>query len=237
MSIDKVKDSIFSDFYIQEVWSIATGIVSLKDRLENTDTIIKAKGRAEGQHTLSNSNEPHEIASSILGHASRLHKLFQCTSQRKGEEKEKYEFRRDRAKFLRNQLLPKKKAGYEIFKSGVRNSVEHFDERVDLMISKVLDNDAFVNSKAILYNITLSSKEAFVDWNQVLPIKLFLVDSFEYHMADHNFESHTVSLNDIFSEAEYIAKKCQEWAAVRPDPKGQVLTTPAGIMKTPRHVL
>jgi hypothetical protein len=237
MSIDKVKSSIFADFYIQEVWSIATGIVSLKGRLENSDAIIQARERVEGHNTLSNSNEPHEIVSSILGHASRLHKLFQCASQREGEEKEKYEFRGDRAKFLRKQLLPKKKVGHEIFKSSVRNSIEHFDERVDLMVSKVLDNDVSINSKIILYNITLSSKEVFADWNQVLPIKLFLVDSFEYHMANHNFESHTISLNDVFSEAEHIVKKCQEWAAVRPDPNGQVITAPAGIMKTPRHVL
>lgn len=235
--MDKVKNSIFLDFYVQEVWSIAEGLISLRDRLERSDAIIDARGRAKGHNTLSNSNEPHEFASSILGHASRLHKLFHCASQRDGEKKEEYEFRRDRANFLRKQFLPKKKAGHEMFKSGVRNSVEHFDERVDLMISKILTNDEFINSKAILYNITLSSKETFADWNQVLPIKLFLVDSFEYHTVDHNFESHTISLNDIFSEAEHIAKKCQDWAATRPDSNGQVLTAPAGIMKTPRHEL
>ena len=136
---------------------------------------------------------------------------------------------------MRKLLLHKKKNTHEIFKSGVRNGIEHFDERVDLMNSKILLNEKQLNGKALLYNITLSSKRVFEEWNQVLPFKVYIVESGEYFMTDHLFEEQVVLLHEIFDEVLRIQNNCIAWAAKRPDKTGKIMDRPSGIIKTPRH--
>jgi hypothetical protein len=234
MSFEKISKSTYVNFYIMEIWAISESIIVLKGRLFNTNTYKQIKEQSES-NTLDSSSEPHEIVSSILNHSARLHKLFHSSSQRDAETGEEYSFRKERSEYLRKLLLPKKKNAHEIFKAGVRNGIEHFDERIDLMNSKILDKDVAINEKALLYNMTLSSKRVFGNWNEVLPIKVYIVDTNEYFMTNHLFEEQVINLNNIFEESLKIHEKCQKWGEKIKDENGKIIDGTAGILKTPKH--
>ncbi|MBU2062251.1 MAG: hypothetical protein KKH44_10445 [Bacteroidetes bacterium] len=234
MSFEKISNSTFSNFYIIEIWTIAKSISELAERLYNSNTYKGVKEKP-GNNILDSSSEPHEIISSVLTHTSRLHKLFQSTSKRDNETDEEYEFRKQRSKYLRKLLLHKKKQSHEIFKSGVRNGIEHFDERIDLMNKKIISKDNQLINKALLYNITLSRKEVFENWEAVLPFKVFIIDSGDYYMVDKDFQEQIISIYEIFIEASKIMDNCKKWAAGQPDEKGKIIENPVGILRTGPH--
>ena len=234
MSFERIGNSIFVDFYINEIWAVATSISALENRLKDCGTFEEMR-KNEGRNMISPSVEPHELASSILSSTSRLHKLFESSNQRAKESDSDYSFRKARSNFLRKTLLPKKKSGYEIFKSRVRNAIEHFDERIDLLNNKILAGDTTINTKAILYNMTVSSKTAFDNWNDLVPIKVLSFDNGDYYMVDHTFSERSVNLYEIFNEVRYIQEKCVVWGEGKIDSKGNHLQNPVGIIKTAKH--
>ena len=236
MSLDKISKTAYFQLYIIEIWTIAKTIIELSDKLFNCQPYMVITSKPEN-NILDPSSEPHEIISSVLTHAARLHKLFQSSNKREGEEESEFEFRKQRSKHLRQLLLPKKKQSHEIFKTGVRNGMEHFDERVDLMNTKIINRDENLIFKTLLYNVTLSSKRVFVDWHNVIPFKVYIVDTGDYIMVDYNFEPQSVSIYEIFEEVKKVLENCKKWAKGIPDTKGNVLNNPVGILKTGPHLV
>jgi hypothetical protein len=238
VQFSQIEKSSFSSIYINEVWAVANSIGSLNDRLNNDETILKMnESLIAGTNCSSPSSEPHELISAILGHASRLDKLFKSSNQRDGEPKDSYEFRKTRSKFLRKSLLPKKRETHEIFKTGVRNSIEHFDERADLLCHRIIERHHDICTKAILYNMTISSKRVFMKWSDVIPFKVYIVDSSEYVMLDHEFNNHVINISVIVDEAHQIAAKCKLLAKEKPDSNGNVVENPFGLISTPPNMI
>lgn len=236
MEFQKLKNSTYLDYYVIEVWSIVESIQDLKQRLRRTDAYQNITSK-KGNNMLISSPEPHEIISSILTHASRLNKLFLASSKRDNEDESSFKFRKQRSEYLRKLLLPKSKKGREIFKAGVRNGLEHFDERLDLMCQGILEKQHQIVNKALLYNITLSSKNVFENWESVVPFKVYTVDSGEYFMVDQNFEVQIINIEIVLKEIDDIAAKCQDWANHLESQNGKKISGPGGLLSTPPNII
>lgn len=234
MKFEKIENSAFLPFYTNELWAISRSIVSLGNQLYNTD--LYQKYAADNNiRALSSTSETHEIISSILSYTSRLDKLLRASNQRVDENDDAYNFRKERCAFLRKTFLPKKKNFFEIFKSNIRNGIEHFDERVDLMCYKIISKDELINTKTLLCNLTATNTNCFENWDYVLPLKVFIINTGEYFMADQNFEKQSILIYDILNEVEGIEKKCNKWSEIRNDANGRVIENPGGLLKPPPH--
>lgn len=234
MKFEKIENSAFIPFYTNELWAISKSIVTLGKQLYDTELYLKYLND-KSIRELSPTSETHEIISLILSLTSRLDKLLRSSNQRENEDNEAYSFRRDRSSFLRNNFLPKKKKPHEIFKSDIRNAIEHFDERLDLMCTQIISNDQIINTKTLFCYQTITNTNIFNDWEYVLPIKVFVINTGEYFMTDKNFVKKSILIYDILDEADKIEKKCTEWSQNRKDVNGNFDKNPSGLLKIPPH--
>lgn len=190
--------------YRNEIWSITNNILQLRDKLLQNEAYIRCLESIENE-ILDPASDPHEIIYGILNCSSRLHKLFVVASKRDGEGDMQYNFRLERGELLRKYFLGKNKGEREIFKVAVRNSIEHFDERVDTLMNSLIDElEPKIEKMLILYNMTITSKQLFDPWELLLPIKVFVVDSLEYYMIDQKMDKQVIDLGKIFREIEKI---------------------------------
>jgi len=236
MKFEKIENSAFLPFYTNELWSISKSIVNLGNQLYSIDLYLKYADD-NTIRVLSSISEIHEIISSILSHTSRLDKLLRSSGQRGDENEDAFNFRKERCAFLRKTFLPKKKNPFEIFKSSIRNGIEHFDERVDLMCYKIIAGDELINNKTLLCNITATNSNCFNNWDDVLPFKVFIINTGEYFMVDQNFEKQSILIYDILNEVAEIEKRCHKWSETRPDANGKIIQSPGGLLKRSPHEL
>lgn len=235
MKFEKIENSVFIPFYTNELWAISRSIVTLGKQLYNTELYLKYINN-KSIRELSPTSETHEIISLILSLTSRLDKLLRAASQRENEDDGAYYFRKERCDFLRNNFLPKKKKTHEIFKSNIRNAIEHFDERLDLMCSQIISQNQTINTKTLFCNQTITNTNIFNDkWEYILPFKVFVINTGEYFMADKNFEKQSILIYDILDEADKLEKKCYEWSENRKDINGDFAKNPSGLLKIPPH--
>ena len=234
MSFDKINNSQFFNFYVNEIWAISRSILELGERLRNTEPYLKFQADNKSRF-LNSTTETHEIISSILTHSARLDKFMHSSNQRDKETEDIYTFRKERAKVLRKLVLPKKKKPFEIFKAGVRNGIEHFDERLDLMSRKILEYDNAINNKTLLYNLTIADTDSFKGWERVLPFKVFVVSTGEYFMTNHLFEEQSVLIYDLLEEVAKIDENCFKWRERNKNADGNYNPNPAGMMKPHPH--
>lgn len=234
MSFEKINNSLFFNFYINEIWAIARSILELGKRLQKTEPLLKYQADKNGRF-LDSTTQTHEIISSILTHSARLDKFMHSSNQRVSETEENYSFRKERAKTLRKLVLPKKKKPFEIFKAGVRNGIEHFDERLDLMSKKIIEGEYEINNKTLLYNLTITNKDTFSGWERVLPFKVFVVGTGEYFMTNHLFEEQSVLIYDLLEEISKIDENCLKWTKKHKDKEGNFNKNPGGILKAHPH--
>ncbi|MFT6922973.1 MAG: hypothetical protein ACJA1C_001981 [Crocinitomicaceae bacterium] len=209
--------------YRNEIWSITGSILKLRDNLFTCDSIRLCGDMVndEPDVIMSPDPEPHELISSILNNASRLHKLFLVASQRQGESDLQYEFRKGRGELVRTHFLGKPKQFKEIFKSRIRNSIEHFDERTDALLNALIENDLSVEEKLIVYNLTINYKDYFNPWDLVLPIKVLVVETWEYFMVNGDLEKESINLKKLFEEVEKIQAQVRNYI-IENYPEGSV---------------
>ncbi len=212
--------------YRNEIWSITQLILNQKVRLINSDTFKRSLDPAN--HLIDPHPEPHEIISIILNGASRLHKLFEVANKRSDETEKDYQFRKDRSKYLKDRFLSKCRGERELFKTKARNSIEHFDERTDLLMNALIEKETAVEGKFVLYNMSLSSKEIFQPWDKVLPIKVFVNSTMEYFITNNEMKIEQISLNKIFSEIEKIQQKVITYVEKHFEPESAERLGPIG---------
>ncbi len=211
--------------YRNEIWSITISILNQRDKLFNSEVIKRCQD--PNNHVLDPHPEPHEIIANILNCAGRLQKLFVIASQRKDESDEEFEFRKERSEYLKQRFLAKKSGNRELFKTNARNSMEHFDERTDLLMNNLIEKNGNIDGKFLLYNMTLNNKDLFKPWDLVLPIKVLVTSSMEYFIVNNKIEKEQISLNKLFEEVEKIQLKIvnyveEHFEANSPDRQGPV---------------
>jgi len=219
--------------YRNEIWAITNSILSLRDRLLASNALILCSDSEN--NIISPDIEPHEIISSILNNASRLEKLFVIANQRDKETQSEYDFRRERGQLLRKIFLSKQRGVRELFKTSARNSIEHFDERIDVLMNKLIEGDINVKEKLILYNLTLNYKDYFDSWELVLPIKVLVTQSLEYYIVNSKMEKEFIDLNKIFKEVEKMQKKVQLYVDNKFPEGSQDRIGPVGIFIPIKH--
>jgi hypothetical protein len=234
MSFEKINNTLFFNFYFNEIWTIARSILELGEKLKKTESFLKYQADNNSRF-LDSTVEVHEIISSILTHSARLDKFMHSSNQRDKETEEIYSFRKERAKILRKLILPKKKKPFEIFKAGVRNGIEHFDERLDLLSRKIIKGDNDINNKALLYNLTITNTDIFKGWKRALPFKVFVVSTGKYYIINHLFEEQSVMIYDLLEEIAKIDENCLNWSRKNKNEDGDFNTNPGGILKVHPH--
>ena len=113
-------------------------------------------------------DKPHEIIFSILSSSAKINKLVQASNQRYLESEDEHNFRKKRCATLRKYIPIQKNP--EILKTSVRNSIEHFDDRLDKLFS-ALSKDSNFGGKTLIYKMIINSKKAIRPWDQLFPFK------------------------------------------------------------------
>lgn len=102
--------------------------------------------------------EAFSLIKSIVDDSAQVANLISPSPQRKNEPEAKGVYRIERAKYLRGLIGEKLPA--EILRQDVRDSLEHFDERLDRLTHRVSKNIK-KKGRAIAHNMVISEKSAF----------------------------------------------------------------------------
>ncbi len=191
----EVFKSKFVHVYIHELWRLASEIVSKAEFVFNESRI------PDSGYMIQVSPEIHSNIIYILINSANIKKLlYTSPHKRKDESKKQFEYRINRSKDL--QKLFAEIDISEIKNSKVRNSLEHFDEKLDDI------NIKFSGSKqdifpAAAYNMTFSEWKVINP--RVMPIRLYISSEKRFY----NF-NHCIDIGKLHAEASSIISRLKE---------------------------
>jgi hypothetical protein len=163
-----IDNNDFLFVYLNEIFILTETIVRDCDIIFNSLTI------PEDGYSMIIDHENQHLINSIIVSAGNIKKLILPNpSKYSNEAKALHKTRVDRGNYLSNLL---KISGEEdMLNIKVRNSIEHFDEKVDsLALKKHKNNENLINNGFILYNMSLSSRKAFQP--EPYYLKAYIVD-------------------------------------------------------------
>ncbi len=101
--------------------------------------------------------ESHSLIKSIVDDSAEVANLIQPRGKRKDESVEKYLFRKHRGEYLSN--IFKNAMISEMLDHKLRDSIEHFDERLDRLTHDVSEK-AVKKPQTLAHNMVISDKAA-----------------------------------------------------------------------------
>ncbi len=117
-----------------------------------------------------------------------------------------------------------------MLKTSIRNSLEHFDNRLDKLLLSLHES-----KKTLIYKMVISSKKAFSSWEDCLPFKVYAIEDDEYHVIAGDLKVITISLGNINNEAAIIDEFLTQEMKKKKDDQGKCSSNPGGIIQTPPH--
>ena len=117
-----------------------------------------------------------------------------------------------------------------MLKTSIRNSLEHFDNRLDKLLLSLHES-----KKTLIYKMVISSKKAFSSWEDCLPFKVYVIEDDEYHVIAGDLKVITISLGNINNEAAIIDEFLTQEMKKKKDDQGKCSSNPGGIIQTPPH--
>lgn len=132
-----------------------------KSIVKDCDVIFNSLTVPDEGYLLTVDYENQYLINSIIVSAGNIKKMVQPTTSRyKHETKKQHKYRIGRGDYLFDLLnLTGKET---ILNTKVRNSIEHFDEKIDSLVSKKENNnEKLLNHRSLLYNMSLSSRAVF----------------------------------------------------------------------------
>lgn len=163
--VDKEVLEYMIDVYISELFWLLT---SIKSKCERLFEITKVPEKGYAIHV---DLESGSLVKSIVDDSAEVANLIQPRKRRKDEPMERYLFRKHRGEYLSN--LFKNVTTSEILDRKVRDSIEHFDERVDRLTYDISDK-AVKKPQALAYNMVISDKAAIPIRPFPLPIRIYV---------------------------------------------------------------
>lgn len=180
--------------YIQELYALSNEIIRLYEsvipKLED-----EYKDLDDGKNFMRIDYTSFLTFSSIFVHCGNIRKLLVPSNRMKGESKYVYEYRVKRTENFKKIIsLSNIK---EITNSKIRNTIEHYDEKLDKINIDIEREKLQKQYDAVISNMILSSNRVIK--GRILYLKTFFVDTTIYKNLD--FES---NIKLIYNEARYI---------------------------------
>ena len=163
--VDKDVLEYMIDVYINELFWLLTSIKSKCERLFEI-TKVPEKGS-----TIQIGLESNSLIKSIVDDSAEVANLIQPRKKGKHEPLERYLFRKHRGEYLLN--IFKNVTISEILDHKLRDSIEHFDERLDRLTHDISDK-AVKKRQSLVYNMAISDKAAIPVQPFPLPVRIYI---------------------------------------------------------------
>jgi hypothetical protein len=167
--VDKEVLEYMIDVYINELFWLLTSIKSKCERLFEATKVL------EGGHGIKIDLESSSLVKSIIDDSAEVANLIQPRRKRKDETAESYLFRKHRGEYLSH--IFKDITITEMLNRNVRDSIEHFDERLDRLIHTVSEK-AGKKPQTLAYNMVISDRQVMSTVMNTrtfpLPIRIYI---------------------------------------------------------------
>lgn len=150
-----IENNDLIDIYLNEIYALTKTII------RDCDMIFSSLSVPETGYLIVVDYENQNLINSIIVSTANLKKMIDPdTSRRQNETKVVYETRINRGESL--STLLNITGEEQLLNLKVRNSVEHFDEKIDMLaLKKKNKNEKLYKKRAILYNMSISSRKVF----------------------------------------------------------------------------
>jgi len=204
-NIDIIKSEMFG-LYISELFSL-THVIKRECEEIFKDTKEPATG-----YMLQVSSEIHSKVNTVVINSANLKKLIYSPGDKKKKESAKMFTVRKQREALFKELLSDLDLE-EINNTDVRNKLEHFDEYLDDMTLKLIDDASELKTKypAAVYNMVFSKWEAISP--RAYPIRLYITAEKTFYHMDWS-----INLGKIYREAKLILERLES-SELLPDEK------------------
>ena len=217
----KLLESPFRHVYVAELHWLASIIV------QNCAAIFAETTPPDDGYYIKVDPGLHARISTVLINAAMVRNLVSPPQEkRKSESSDTYQVRQQRTAYLRDVLAGVQLS--EMLRAEVRNSLEHFDERVDKAVAQLHHGTLEPVGGRALYNMSLSSWD-LLDTVSTLgsrstnfPVRLYVADERRFY----NF-GHSIELGAIYEEARAVVAAVQRYENPSDDPK---LREPGGLL-------
>jgi hypothetical protein len=210
--VEKMVLRYMESIYLNELYWLLSNIKSKCEEL-----FQKAKVPEKG-YVIQVDMQVHSIIKSIVSDSSQVSYLIEPRSPAKNEMEQKYVFRKERGEFLKN--IFKDIEIKEMTDRKLRDSIEHFDERLDNLVHTIAKKSR-TKSRTLAYNIVLSEKSALQPFP--LPIRVYI--SAEKKFYNMNW---SIDLGKIYDECTHMLSAISELDQMRKasDPGGLLVYIP-----------
>ncbi len=194
--------------YLQELHVLSTEIIQ---NFQKVESIVNSKSpETEAVFSFPNNNDKYffiqpevfTMIDAILLHSANIKKILFATPRKRNESSYKFEYRKKRTEEIQSYLDMDKIS--EIKNIDVRNSLEHYDERLDNISLRLRNGTIDKDYQIIASNVILSSEGAL--YGTPYYLKSYIIDSKIYKNSER--ES---NLGRIYSEALYIQNTTKEY--------------------------
>lgn len=156
------------------------------------------------------SHEIHSQINHVVINAANIKKIISSPlPKQKKESAKNFKVRKQRESFFKRFLVGLDLK--EIFNTDVRNKLEHFDEYLDTMALKLMDekSDIITDYDAATYNMVFSQPEVLK--GQIYPIRLYITsEKTFYHMK------WSVNIQNLYDEVNRIIERLEQLEIEQP---------------------
>ncbi len=186
--------------YVNELFWLLTAIK------KNCETLFEKAKIPETGYIIQVDLEVHSLIKSIVNDSSHVANLIDPREKRKVETVEHYTFRKERGEHLKeifNGVSVEK-----ILNRELRDSIEHFDERLDNLVHSV-SNKVEKKQQNLAHNMVFSDKEVITPFP--IPIRVYISSEKVFYNMNWRFDigkiyAECISMLDVIQNLESIKK-------------------------------
>ncbi len=204
----KFTDSEIISIYLEELFWLASSIKA------NTERIFEKSQIPEKGYIIQVDREIHSLIKSVIDEAAQFKNFLRPRGKMSNESEEEYRFRLERGKVL-SSLFSSVDLN-EILRDDVRNSMEHFDERLDKLSFTVRKNMR-KKDQLIAYNMVFSDKAVINPFPN--PVRIYIAKERKFYIFGL-----TLDIGKIHEESEKILE------ILNKDPRRRKITEPGGLL-------
>ena len=198
--VDKDVFEYFIGIYLNELFWLLTSIKSKCDRLFSMAQV------PEKGFVIQVDLEVHSLIKSIVDDSTQVANLIQPHERRKDEPAEKYAYRKHRGEYLAN--LFRNITISEMLDHKLRDSIEHFDERLD-RLAHTTSQKIQKKGQILAHNMVFSDRAVFQPFP--LPIRVFVSSERKFYNMNWFLDigriySECCSMLNVLKENENLKK-------------------------------
>ena len=213
--------SYMEGIYVNELFWLLTAIKS------NCERLFEIAKVPETGFIIQVDIEAHSLIKLIITNSSHVANLIDPRTKKKDENEERYQFRKERGEFLKkifNVIVIE-----EILQRELRDSIEHFDERLDNLVHSV-SKKARKKDQSLAHNMVFSKKAVL----QPFPIPVRVYVSAEKIFYNMNWR---LDIGKIYTECVSMLDAVQNLEKIKKikEPGGMIVIVPKLTDSSPKN--